>query len=148
MDTLYNETTNSYLEEDCSDDDMEFREDEMSNDGSLSSCSSDESLSYKFNDEEMPKELQDNTQINHRTKMEKGLLSKIKKSSKNVLVKFGSFLVEESSKEPIQKIGITTRGGKARILEYEKNTDLISKSDSERRISGLLLVLLILLLSS
>ena len=141
----HNETSNSCSEDDCYDDDMEFSEDEMSNDGSLSSCSSDESLSYKFYDEEMPKELQVNTQINHRSKLEKGLLSKIQKSSKNVLVKFGSFLMEESSKEPIQKIGITTRGGKARILEYEKNTDLISKSDSERRISGLLLVLLILL---
>ena len=36
-------------------------------------------------------------------------------------------------------MGITTRGGKARVLEYEKNDDLVTKETSLERIYSLLL---------
>ena len=42
-------------------------------------------------------------------------------------------------------MGITTRGGKARILEYDKNDDLISKGESHKRINLLLTILTIFL---
>ena len=42
-------------------------------------------------------------------------------------------------------MGITTRGGKARILEYDKNEDLISKEDSLKRINLLLTILTVFL---
>ena len=42
-------------------------------------------------------------------------------------------------------MGITTRGGKAPILEYDKNEDLISKEESHGRIRLLLTILTVLL---
>ena len=38
-------------------------------------------------------------------------------------------------------MGITTRGGKTRVLEYDKNDDLVSKEESHKRIHLLLLAL-------
>ena len=42
-------------------------------------------------------------------------------------------------------MGITTRGGKARVLEYDKNEDLISKEESSNRILLLLTILTVFL---
>ena len=45
-------------------------------------------------------------------------------------------------------MGITTRGGEARVLEYNKNEDLISKAESHKRIHLLLIILTIFLNST
>ena len=42
-------------------------------------------------------------------------------------------------------MGITTRGGKTRVLEYDKNDDLVSKEESFDRINLLLIALTLVL---